>query len=325
MNQSYQKFVPDASITYNNNQVGEYRTNYKLSYNATSGYPTVNQIAPLVDSTNLYNIRLGNPSLKPFDKKNFSVSMDHSSSKSKAMFGYNVNLSAGYIDNSIVDSSIIDNLGRTTHYSVNANGNKFANIGASVNKAFKLSENQIQLNLRTNFGISENPNYVNSILNYSSNFNHSHGLDLYYTLKELLIINLAQNVSFFQSKQSGLNNRQFGNSTKTTTVSANYNFTIKISLSSNISYNTTSSTNAKNIDFTILNANLNYRFLKGNTGELKFSALDILQQNISVINTGNNNTLTTGVANVLQNYYMISFSYFPRQFGGGNSRQMRRR
>ncbi|MEO6682980.1 MAG: hypothetical protein ABIN48_09145, partial [Ginsengibacter sp.] len=47
INQSYQKFVPEASITYSNNQVGEYRTNYKLSYNATSGYPTVNQIAPL--------------------------------------------------------------------------------------------------------------------------------------------------------------------------------------------------------------------------------------------------------------------------------------
>ena len=323
INQSYRRFTPDANITYSNNQIGEYRTNFRLSYAASSGYPSINQLAPLVDSSNLYNIRKGNLNLLPYDKRNFSFGIDHNSSKSKAMFGYNINVNAGYTNNSIVDSSIIDNLGRTTYYSVNANGNKYANIAGNVNKAFRISEHQIQLNLKTSFGLSEDPNYINSILNYSSNFNNTNGLDVYYTLKDLLAVNLGQTFIFFHSKQSGLNNREFGNAAKATTLSANYNFTKKLSLSSNITYNSTSSTNSKDIDFTIWNANVNYRFLKGNNGELKFSALDILHQNISIINSGNNNSLTTGTANVLQNYYILTFSYYPRQFGNKGSGRRR--
>ena len=323
--QSYQKFVPDASITYTNNQIGEYRTNYKLAYSASSGYPSINQLAPLVDSSNLYNIRIGNLNLLPFDKRNFSFSLDHNSSKSRAMFGYNITVNAGYTNNSIVDSSIIDNLGRTTNYAVNANGNKFANMNANVNKGFKFSDHQIQANLRTGFGFSENPNYLNSILNFSSNYNNINSLDLYYTLKDLLAINLEQSVTFFKSKQSGLNKREFGNSAKSTTLSANYNILKTLSLSSNISYNNTSSTNAKDIDFTIWNAHVSYRFLKGNNAELKLSALDLLHENISVINTLSNNSFTTGTANVLQNYYILTFSYFPRQFGKSSRGGGRRR
>lgn len=325
INESYSKFVPDANITYSNNQIGEYRTNYKLGYAASSGYPSVNQLAPLVDSSNLYNIRVGNLKLQPYDKRNFSFAIDHNSSKSKAMFGYNINVNAGYTNNSIVDSSIIDNLGRTTYYSVNANGNKFANISANVNKGFKFSDHQIQVNFRTGFGFSEDPNYVNSVLNYSSNYNNNNNLNLYYTLKDLLTVNLGQSLTFFRSRQSGLNKREFGNSAKATTLSANYNITKKLSLSSNVSYNNTSSTNSKDIDFTIWNADLSYRFLKGSNGELKFSVLDLLQENISVINTLNNNSFTTGTANVLQNYYILTFSYYPRQFGKSSRGRGRRR
>jgi hypothetical protein len=323
IDRSYRRFTPEANINYNNNQIGDYRTNFRLSYNASSGYPSINQLAPLVDSSNLYNIRKGNLNLQPYDRRNFSFGIDHNSSKAKAMFGYNINVNAGYTNNSIVDSSIIDNLGRTTYYSVNADGNKYANIGGNVNKAFRIAEHQIQLNLKTSFGVSEDPNYINSVLNNSSNFNNTNGLDVYYTLKDLFAVNLGQTFTFFHSKQSGLNNREFGNAAKATTLSANYNFTKKLSLSSNITYNSTSSTNSKDIDFTIWNANVNYRFLKGNSGELKFSALDILHENISIINSGNNNSLTTGTANVLQNYYILTFSYFPRQFG--NNRSGRRR
>lgn len=325
INKSYRKFVPDANITYSNNQIGEYRTNFKLSYKATSGYPSINQLAPLVDSSNLYNIRIGNLNLQPFDKRNFSFSIEHNSSKSEAMFGYNVNINAGYTNNSIVDSSVIDNIGRTTNYSVNANGNKFTNINGNVHKAFRFSDHQIQVNLRTGFGLSENPNYLNSVLNYSSNFNNNNSLDLYYTLKDLLVVNLGQSVTFFRSKQSGMNKREFGNSAKATRLSANYNITKKLSLNSNVSYNNTSSTNSKDIDFTIWNAEVSYRFLKGSNGELKFSALDLLHENISVINSINNNSFTTGTANVLQNYYILTFSYYPRQFGNSRRGGGRRR
>ena len=317
---SYQKFIPNANINYTNNQFGDYQTTYSLRYSATSGYPNVNQIAPLVDSSNLYSIQKGNVDLKPYDKRELSFSLNHNNNKSKTTFNYAMNVQAGFINNNIIDSSIIDNSGRTTHYSVNANGNKYINISGNLNKAFKLNDHQIQVNFSTSFGISKNPNYVNSILNFSDNFNNRYNVNLYYTLKDFLAINLGQSLSFYNSKQSGFNNRKFGNSNKATSLSASASLTKKISLSSNVSYNQSASTNANNIDFTIWNANANYRFLKGNNAELKFAALDLLHQNISVINYGSNNNLTTGTVNVLQNYYIVTFSYFPRRFGKNKRR-----
>ena len=206
------------------------------------------------------------------------------------MFGYKVNISAGYINNNIIDSSIIDGSGRTTHYAVNADGSKYANVDGNVNKAFRFSENQIQVNVNTRFGFSKNPAYTNSVLNFSDNFTNSNGLNVYYTLKDILAFNLGQNLSFSRSVQSGFNKREFGTNTKTTTASGSYNFTRKLSLSSNISYNSTKVTGSESIDFTIWNANVNYRFLKGNNAEIKFSGLDLLHQNISIINTVYNNT-----------------------------------
>ena len=69
------------------------------------------------------------------------------------------------------------------------------------------------------------------------------------------------------------------------------------------------------VKFTLWNANLTYRFLKGNRGEVKFSALDLLHQNKSIINYAGANSQTFGYANVLQQYYMLTLSYYPRKFG----------
>lgn len=314
----YQKFTPEASIRYRNRQFGEYEVDYNLRYNATSEYPNINQLAPLVDSSNLYNIRRGNINLQPMDKRDFSFSMNHTSKRREAMFSYRVNISAGFIKNNIIDSSIIDASGRTTHYAVNADGSKYANADGNVNKAFKVAENQIQINLNTRFGLSKNPTYINNVMNFSDNFSNNSGLNVYYTLKDIFALNLGQNVSFSRSVQAGTSKRKFGTNTKTTTASAKYNITRNLSVSSNISYNNTSSTASEGIDFTIWNADLTYRFLKANNAEVKISGLDLLRQNISVINTVNNNTLTTGYANVLQNYFMVSLSYYPRTFGKGS-------
>jgi hypothetical protein len=67
--------------------------------------------------------------------------------------------------------------------------------------------------------------------------------------------------------------------------------------------------------FTIWNASANYRLFKGNTTEIKFSALDLLHQNTGLINYGFNNSITQGTVNVLQQYFMVTLAYFPRKFG----------
>ena len=67
------------------------------------------------------------------------------------------------------------------------------------------------------------------------------------------------------------------------------------------------------------NAFITYRFLKGKQLEAKFSAMDILRQNKNINIGSSNNTITTTVTNGLQQFYMLTFAYYPRGFGGAAS------
>jgi hypothetical protein len=63
------------------------------------------------------------------------------------------------------------------------------------------------------------------------------------------------------------------------------------------------------------NASAAYRFLPGRNAEMKFSAFDLLHQNTGSINSGSGNVFTIGRTNALQQYFMLTLSYFPRKFG----------
>ena len=91
--------------------------------------------------------------------------------------------------------------------------------------------------------------------------------------------------------------------------------TKKFTLNSNISLNSNRTSASKSINYNIWNASAVYRLLKGNNAEFKFTALDLLRQNNSIINTGSANSFTFATRNVLQQYFMTTFSYYPRQFG----------
>jgi hypothetical protein len=313
---NYQKFIPNASVGYNNYQYGDFQDVYNLSFSVSADYPTVQQLFPLVDSSNLYDVQQGNAGLKPTDKKVITFSFTHTSFRAKNTFNYNISIMAGITNNSFADSSITDNLGRSTHYTVNADGNKSLSVMGSLNKAFKFTnDHQLQISLSPLVSLTHTPNNINGVWNSSDNFSNSNTLNFYYIYKDWLAINLKQGYSYYHSKQSGLYNVGFDNSTLSSAFSASLNCTRKLTVSSNITYNHSSSTGSNVTNFTIWNANVAYRLFKENNAEIKFAALDLLHQNTSIINYGSDNTLTHGTVNVLQQYFMVTLSYFPRRFG----------
>ena len=156
---------------------------------------------------------------------------------------------------------------------------------------------------------------MNNVFYMSTNFNSSNNVNLYYSFRDFLSMNIGESLSTFHSVRNGEKKQEFKNATITTSFSASVNVTKKLSLGSNVEYKRNTSSSSKAIDFTIWNASLDYRFLKGNNAEVKLMALDLLHQNTSIISYGDNYSITRGTANVLQQYFMVSFSYFPRKFG----------
>lgn len=312
---NYWNFLPGASISFNNNQFGRFQANYALTYSTSIIYPAVDQLTPLVDSSIIWYLQLGNMDLRPAYKQEVQLSVMHNSLKRRNIFFYHLTLRGGKTEHLIVDSSVYDNQGRSVHYPVNANGNKYLNINGTISKAFRYKEHQFQVNFAPSFGIATSPVFVDNFLYLSNDMSTNAAVRLAYTKDDWLAVNLDQSFSWYQSEQkdNAIENR-FRSTDQLTGLSASCRWPKRVTASTNINYRRVKSDISTPIRFAIWNANISYRFFKGNNAEVKFSAFDLLRQNKTVINSGSNNMLNREIVNMLQQYYMLTIAWYPRMF-----------
>jgi hypothetical protein len=318
---NYTGFVPAVTMGYSNFQYSEFFDTYKLSFSRTFEYPTPDQRVPLVDSANVYAIRMGNYTLKPATDYKLSFDFRHVSYRLKNTLNYGANIFAGIKDNFWADSLIVDPAGRNLYYTVNLNGNRYAGLKMFFNKAFILGSHQFQMNLASAFESFRNPGFsgyqsINSEgLSVSKVFTNFDSVSFLYTYKDFLAVNVLQIISWYDSRQRGFSNAEFRNLQSLTRIGAAINFTNRFSVNTNVSFNWSSYSGAPLEKYTIWNAYFAYRFLRANDLELKLSALDILNENKGIINYASGNSYSYGTVNLLHQYFMATISWFPRHFG----------
>lgn len=314
-NYQYHKFIPDITATRFNNQYGAYDVNYSLMYNSSVQYPDVIQIAPLVDSSNIWFLPKGNRDIQPQYNRNLHFTYYYTSRKSKNPF--NVRASLGYrmASDFFADSSYYNASGVRSNYYVNTRGYRGINGSIDLRKSLSVKQHTYQFGLRGSSNTGNIPQYITAILRTASNFTTNGTLSFDYGFKDILSFKTEQSYSYNRSKQAATNSNIFISNVIQSMFSGSLQFPKKLTWSSNIAYNRSSIKSIAPVNFTIWNASLTYRFLKANSGEIKLSALDLLRQNKSIINTAGANSQSFGFQNTLQNYYMITFSFFPRKFG----------
>jgi hypothetical protein len=321
-NFTYRKFIPTVDLEYTNFQYGEFFDKYSLILDQSYDYPTADQRVPLVDSSNIYLFRIGNPFLQPAKKYELTAKFRHDGYGTKNTFSYGGQLTGDITEDYPADSSLIDESGRYISHLVNLDGYRSLAANLFVNKAFVSNAHEFQINLSSFSQLSRIPGYLQYAADPIARFNpigmfiHSDTLSLYYTFADRVALNLVENFSYFRSTQEGLANSTFTNRQSLTRVGAGVNLTKRLMFSSNIAYNSfiTSGSGAAAYHYTIWNASMAYRFLPGNNLELKASALDLLNQNKGVISYGGNLGYTHGTVNILRQYFMITMAYYPRKF-----------
>ncbi|MEO7314449.1 MAG: outer membrane beta-barrel protein, partial [Ginsengibacter sp.] len=311
----YNEFIPGVSASYNNNQYGAFDASMNLSYSKTVTFPEIYQLAPLIDSSNVLYIPMGNLNLIP--QKNHTISLGYYyTSRKKNPLSLNINGSLGKANSFITDSTFYDDIGRRTSYFINLDGRRFLNMQGSIRKSYQKGKNHTyQVGLNTSFSFNKNPNYINHLYNISKVNNNNSTLNLDYAFKDLFALKLEQGLNLYNSVQEGFNNNKLNSQTISTMLSGSLQLPKNLNWSTNITFNQARANKVEAINFAIWNANLTYRFLQGNRGEVKFSALDMLHQNKAIVNSVSGNSPSFGYVNVLQQYFMITLSYFPRKFG----------
>jgi hypothetical protein len=161
------------------------------------------------------------------------------------------------------------------------------------------------------FRTTKLPNYIDSRYNTSMTDNFTNQLTLQFSLRSLLVVNLGQALQRYKTEQTAEGLTSFKNANNTTKFGVVVNYTSNLSFSSTIENIDNSNLNKPIL---LWNAFSTYRFMK-QQAELKFSAMDLLKQYQNIVNSVNSLGTTTRITNGLQQFFLLTFSYYPRKFG----------
>jgi hypothetical protein len=181
-----------------------------------------------------------------------------------------------------------------------------------------MKKNTLQLMYNGSYNLGNQPNYIDGIYNISKSSRLSNQITLQFSLATMLVASIAERLEFNQVSQTVSQLNNFTNSSNTTNISINLNYPKDFSIGTTLDHINNSSLAKPTV---LWNAFATYRFMK-QQGELKLAAMDILKQYQNITNSVNSYGTSTNITNGLQQYFMLTFAYYPRKFGkkGGESR-----
>ncbi|NJM25191.1 MAG: TonB-dependent receptor [Bacteroidia bacterium] len=301
IDRSFQNVLPAVRFNYDFSNTKHFEFEYETSVRE----PSIQQLNPNLDQSDLLNLYQGNPNLRP--AYNQSWQLRFNTFNPVNFLGFFSNFGVEYTTNSITNSVTIDeDLKRTTtpvnvDHNMSMNGN--ATVSVPVNKIksrFSLGVNGRRTN-SINFVDEEESDVVQQTFGGTFRYN--------YRYKEIFELNLGTTLShqntdyeFDQQDQTFLN--------QTYRADGNLTFLKKFQLNGELEYLVyeSKSTNFRQ-DIPLLNISISRFVLKNNAGELKFAVNNLMDKALGVSQTTSINYLERNTTNSLGRYFMLSFTY----------------
>lgn len=318
-------WLPNASLQYRKGK----STYMRMNYRTWTQQPYITQLQDVVNNSSLLYVRAGNPDLKQEFYNNVTLYynrvINHNNSN------LTINLNASSISNRIANT-VTFNSG-TTPLIVD---------GFSLIPGGQYAKPQ---NLDGAYDVSVNANYSRTFRDPKAN------VSLYVYFRDIRDVNLFNDVKFFTdryltggtiratlnladyfdlvlSNSTGLNFTRYTNSTRenvnffTERLSVEPTFTTKSGwvFTNDLDYIMNRGSAASfNQNIPLWNAGIAKLFLKNRTGELRLTVFDMLKANRSVGRQVELNYVEDVRTEVLTRYFLLSFTYHLRKFGGRQS------
>ncbi len=302
ISQSFINMLPSANFAYNFTRSKMLR----LDYNTSTRQPTSSQLQPVTDISDPLNIRVGNPALKQEYIHNATVQLISANPLEQKNLMMMVN--ASVTQNAIVNSDDISAQGIRTTHPVNANG--IYSVFAIIDAGFRIKEINTRFTLGGNVFLNNNVNFVNGAGNNIHNISYAPRMSMNYNYKDKIDINAEARIGYNTVKyslQPSLSDHYWQ---QEYSMEVNATLPFGFGINSDISYNAnTGRPPGFNTYFTKWNAAVTKQVLKNKKGELKFSVIDILNQNLGNSRTANQNYIEDVTFKTIQRYYMVGFTY----------------
>jgi hypothetical protein len=313
LSRSFQFFRYEGEFSYQYYKMEKYNYYLSASYNKSMAYPSIDQLYTIVDDINAYDIRIGNPYLRNSINHNTNLNAHFSTENKESPYAINGNIYGGYqlSLHPVTDSVINDLSGKRTYYYTNADKAKNISLNYDLNISRRISKNNLQLMYKGEFRNGEQPNFIDGFSNTSKTVSWLNQFTLQFTLNSTLVLTAGRTLQYNKTTSTAPGLNSFKNNSTTSKFGVVVNYPKGFTFSSTIDHIANS-----NLDKPIVlwNSFATYRFMK-QQGELKFSAMDLLKKYQNISNSVNAYGTSTRITNGLQQYFLLTFSYYPRKFG----------
>lgn len=320
LSRPFRNILPGGMLMYKPNEREGLRVFYRSSTNA----PSIDQLQEVANNSNPLNVSMGNSNLRQdfqhalFSryswvnvKKGSSVFLMISGTLTQDFIGNTTTIA--FEDTQIAGTSISLRRGAQLIRPENLDGNRsfrtFANYSIPVKKL------KCNLNMNAGASISRTPGKINDVLNYARNFTPSLGIVISSNISEKVDFTISSNTSVTDVKnslQTSLNSR-FTNQNSRFRIQAQpwKGLVVQTEINHQIFKGISGGFNN---NFLLWNAGIGYKFLKKKAAEIRITAFDLLKQNNSLSRNITETFYEDVQTNVLQRYYMVTFTYNLRAF-----------
>jgi uncharacterized membrane protein YgcG len=300
------------------------KSNIRLFYRANTNKPSVNQLQDVFDITNLPFVTAGNPQLEQQVSHVLGTRYTYTNPTKGTLLSGNVFLQRAnnYITNatfvprrdSALNSDLILKAGQQLTKPINLDG--YVSIRSFLTFAMPLKFIKSSLNMNGGINYSKLPGIINNRSNISRNTTYSLGSVIASNVSQFVDFTVSYSANFNKVKnqvQPQLDNNYFSQlASVQLNLLSKKGWFFQNDLNNQLYRGLTAGFNQS---YYLWNMSVGKKFLKNQKGELKASVFDLLKQNRS-INRNVTETYIEDVQNqVLQQYFMFTFSYNLRNFG----------
>ncbi len=299
--------LPGLSIVYKT---------LNIYYDKNINLPSFNFLIPVTDNTNPYFIVKGNPNLLPSERHGLNINYNYNNQKK------NLNIwlggGGGITGNDIIQSITLDEKGVQTNTPVNADGTRNFWVNYGINRQYKNNQKFIfSFNFGAYYAYTRNKLIFNNANTYQTTleFNQWMGFNMNWNDK------FEWSPSYSIGKNFTRYTTNAFNKLSTTQHNLENEFILRVPKhviwETNLQYSYNGNIPAGlPKDAVRWNAAINFTFLKNDAGILKLAVYDILNRSNAISTFASRNMITTRQNNVLGQYFMATFTYNIRPFGG---------
>lgn len=301
LSQTVNNILPYASVRFRMSD----NKSLNVDYTTTSQQPDLTQLQPVIDNSNPNRVTLGNPSLKPTFEQDVNLNFYSFKPVSNRNFYGGANFST--TNNAITYTTVYDKAGIATSSPVNINGNYFMSgyLGLQlpiIKQLFKLDPN-------FNASYSNNVNYINGVLNTTTQQSYSGGGDISHD-GDKLSFQVGGNYSYNKPSSTISSQSSQPYSSFSLNAEISYKFPKKFGVRTDAQYtNNSKRTNGYNISYVIWNAEISKTFFKKENLILAVNAYDILNQNISTRRQVLDNRIVDSKNQIIKQYFLLKLTW----------------